>query len=32
MFTDDNWGNVQKLPNAKELDRSGGIGVRLPPV
>ncbi|KAK2686009.1 hypothetical protein QWA68_015048 [Fusarium oxysporum] len=27
MFTDDNWGNVQKLPNAKELDRSGGIGM-----
>ncbi|ENH70308.1 hypothetical protein FOC1_g10012217 [Fusarium oxysporum f. sp. cubense race 1] len=27
MFTDDNWGNVQKLPNTKELDRSGGIGM-----
>lgn len=28
MFTDDNWGNVQRLPNEAERNRSGGIGVR----
>lgn len=30
MFTDDNWGNVQRLPNEEERKRSGGIGVRTP--
>ena len=29
MFTDDNWGNIQRLPLANETARSGGIGVRL---
>ncbi|GJC90635.1 hypothetical protein ColLi_13473 [Colletotrichum liriopes] len=27
MFTDDNWGNVQRLPTEKERERSGGIGL-----
>ncbi|KAM0327509.1 hypothetical protein ACHAQA_005797 [Verticillium albo-atrum] len=27
MFTDDNWGNVQRLPTEKERKRSGGIGL-----
>ncbi|KAI3317169.1 glycoside hydrolase family 115 protein [Xylariaceae sp. AK1471] len=27
MFTDDNWGNIQRLPLANETERSGGIGV-----
>lgn len=28
MFTDDNWGNIMRLPNAEEAARPGGIGVR----
>jgi hypothetical protein len=28
IFTDDNWGNVQRLPIGDERNRSGGIGVR----
>lgn len=28
MFTDDNWGNIQRLPIDDEADRAGGIGVR----
>ncbi|KAL2844342.1 hypothetical protein BJY01DRAFT_248171 [Aspergillus pseudoustus] len=27
IFTDDNWGNVQRLPIADERNRSGGIGM-----
>ena len=27
MFTDDNWGNIQRLPTPEEAARSGGIGV-----
>lgn len=27
MFTDDNWGNIQRLPSEEERQRSGGIGV-----
>ncbi|KAI0465944.1 hypothetical protein F4859DRAFT_519574 [Xylaria cf. heliscus] len=27
MFTDDNWGNVNRLPLANETARSGGIGL-----
>ncbi|KAI1864097.1 uncharacterized protein JN550_009117 [Neoarthrinium moseri] len=27
MFTDDNWGNIQRLPLANETTRSGGIGL-----
>ncbi|KAG7139184.1 hypothetical protein HYQ45_003765 [Verticillium longisporum] len=27
MFTDDNWGNVQRLPTEEERKRSGGIGL-----
>ncbi|KAL4976388.1 hypothetical protein BDW66DRAFT_159759 [Aspergillus desertorum] len=27
IFSDDNWGNVQRLPTAKERQRSGGIGL-----
>ncbi|KZL87606.1 hypothetical protein CI238_01395 [Colletotrichum incanum] len=27
MFTDDNWGNIQRLPTEKERQRSGGIGL-----
>ncbi|KAF4949715.1 hypothetical protein FSARC_13417, partial [Fusarium sarcochroum] len=27
MFTDDNWGNVQRLPTESERKRSGGIGL-----
>ncbi|KAM0469891.1 hypothetical protein ACHAP7_009734 [Fusarium lateritium] len=27
MFTDDNWGNVQRLPTKSERERSGGIGL-----
>ncbi|KAM0547258.1 hypothetical protein ACHAPJ_010520 [Fusarium lateritium] len=27
MFTDDNWGNVQRLPTGSERKRSGGIGL-----
>ncbi|KAI0532333.1 hypothetical protein GGR58DRAFT_517801 [Xylaria digitata] len=27
MFTDDNWGNIQRLPLANETERSGGIGI-----
>ncbi|KAJ8128110.1 hypothetical protein O1611_g5525 [Lasiodiplodia mahajangana] len=27
MFTDDNWGNIQRLPLANETARSGGIGL-----
>ncbi|KAI0965270.1 hypothetical protein F4678DRAFT_453270 [Xylaria arbuscula] len=27
MFTDDNWGNIQRLPLANETERSGGIGL-----
>ncbi|EKG17507.1 hypothetical protein MPH_05244 [Macrophomina phaseolina MS6] len=27
MFTDDNWGNVQRLPTGNETERSGGIGI-----
>ncbi|RWA07340.1 hypothetical protein EKO27_g7759 [Xylaria grammica] len=27
MFTDDNWGNIQRLPLANETERSGGIGM-----
>ncbi|KAK5630900.1 hypothetical protein RRF57_006615 [Xylaria bambusicola] len=26
MFTDDNWGNIQRLPLANETARSGGVG------
>ncbi|KAH6685812.1 hypothetical protein F5X68DRAFT_241042, partial [Plectosphaerella plurivora] len=29
MFTDDNWGNVQRLPNEEERKRSGGIGPKV---
>jgi hypothetical protein len=28
MFTDDNWGNIMRLPSAEEAARPGGIGVR----
>ncbi|KAK7421583.1 hypothetical protein QQX98_002050 [Neonectria punicea] len=27
MFTDDNWGNIQRLPTESERERSGGIGL-----
>ncbi|OMP88076.1 hypothetical protein BK809_0002833 [Diplodia seriata] len=27
MFTDDNWGNVQRLPVGNETERAGGIGI-----
>ncbi|KAK1516489.1 hypothetical protein CABS01_06456 [Colletotrichum abscissum] len=27
MFTDDNWGNIQRLPTELESERVGGIGV-----
>ncbi|KAL4864030.1 hypothetical protein BDV12DRAFT_206054 [Aspergillus spectabilis] len=27
IFTDDNWGNVQRLPTGEERERSGGIGL-----
>ncbi|KAI1128636.1 hypothetical protein F5Y10DRAFT_291921 [Nemania abortiva] len=27
MFTDDNWGNIQRLPLVNETARSGGIGL-----
>ncbi|KAL4881671.1 hypothetical protein BJY04DRAFT_218112 [Aspergillus karnatakaensis] len=27
IFTDDNWGNVQRLPTKEETERSGGIGL-----
>ncbi|KAJ1329667.1 glycosyl hydrolase 115 family protein [Microdochium nivale] len=27
MFTDDNWGNIQRLPIDNEADRTGGIGM-----
>ncbi|KAE8325669.1 hypothetical protein BDV39DRAFT_216357 [Aspergillus sergii] len=27
IFSDDNWGNVQRLPTAEERQRSGGIGL-----
>jgi len=27
MFTDDNWGNIQRLPIDDEADRAGGIGM-----
>ncbi|KAL0943457.1 uncharacterized protein CTRU02_201344 [Colletotrichum truncatum] len=27
MFTDDNWGNVQRLPTEEEAKRPGGIGL-----
>lgn len=27
MFSDDNWGNIQRLPLSNETSRSGGIGV-----
>lgn len=30
MFTDDNWGNNQRLPLANETARSGGVGVSSP--
>jgi hypothetical protein len=28
MFTDDNFGNIMRLPTAEEAARPGGIGVR----
>lgn len=28
VFTDDNWGNIQRLPLPEEAARPGGIGVR----
>lgn len=28
VFTDDNWGNIQRLPLPDEAARPGGIGVR----
>ncbi|KAL4796349.1 hypothetical protein BDV19DRAFT_398386 [Aspergillus venezuelensis] len=27
MFTDDNWGNIMRLPTAQEATRAGGIGL-----
>lgn len=27
MFTDDNWGNVMRLPTEEERRRAGGFGV-----
>jgi hypothetical protein len=27
LFSDDNWGNIRRLPNAKDRKRSGGFGV-----
>ena len=27
MFTDDNWGNIQRLPLSNETARSGGVGL-----
>lgn len=27
MFTDDNWGNIQRLPLTNETDRAGGVGL-----
>ncbi|KAI1365981.1 hypothetical protein F5Y08DRAFT_338197 [Xylaria arbuscula] len=27
MFTDDNWGNIQRLPLSNETARSGGVGI-----
>lgn len=29
MFTDDNFGNIRRLPTKKERERSGGAGVNL---
>ncbi|GME45216.1 hypothetical protein GTA08_BOTSDO03379 [Neofusicoccum parvum] len=29
MFTDDNWGNVQRLPTGNETERSGGVGAKV---
>lgn len=29
MFSDDNWGNIQRLPLQNETARAGGIGVSL---
>lgn len=29
MFSDDNWGNIQRLPLDNETARAGGIGVSL---
>lgn len=29
VFTDDNWGNIQRLPTDEERERAGGIGVRF---
>lgn len=31
MFTDDNWGNIMRLPLANETSRPGGIGVSRVP-
>ena len=28
LFTDDNFGNIRRLPTEKERKRSGGAGVR----
>ncbi|HYD51483.1 MAG TPA: glycosyl hydrolase 115 family protein [Gemmatimonadaceae bacterium] len=27
LFADDNWGNIRRLPTAKDRDRAGGFGV-----
>lgn len=27
MFSDDNFGNIQRLPTAEEAERPGGVGV-----
>src|SRR5689334_4573077 len=32
MFTDDNWGNIQRLPIDDEANRAGGVGVRQKPI
>lgn len=29
MFSDDNWGNIQRFPLQNETARAGGIGVSL---
>lgn len=29
IFSDDNWGNVQRLPTEEERKRAGGIGVSV---
>lgn len=31
MFTDDNWGNILRLPLENETDRAGGIGLHYHP-